>query len=70
MADLQDITRRRANIKHDLDFELSYMAPLLRPSLEEANDSASEVGDSIKRVESVIKTFKLVHKEYLEKNQG
>ena len=56
MANLQNIKRRRANIKHDLDFELKYMTPLLEKSLEEASDAASKVRESIKRVQFLIKT--------------
>ena len=45
MVELQDLTKRRASAKRDLNFELEYVAPLLQASPEEANDVASRVGD-------------------------
>ena len=45
MADLQDIKRRRANINHDLEFQLNYVAPLSQKGLEKAKDAASRVSD-------------------------
>ena len=56
--ELQDLIRRRAIPKHEVDLELEYITPLLEACLEEANDVATRVNNSLKRVESHIKSFK------------
>ena len=68
MADLQDINKVRANIKRDLVFELGYVTPLLQASPEKANNAASKVSVSIKRVETLFKAFRSVHKKISGKN--
>ena len=67
MAELQDLTRKRANAKRDVDLELGFVAPLLKVSPDDANDQASRINDSMKKVESLVKVFKAAHKAYVEK---
>ena len=50
IAKLQDLTRRRDNAKQDVDLEDGIMSPLLKVSPEDANDVASRVDDSMKKV--------------------
>ena len=49
MADLQGLTKKRANAKREVDLELEDVTPLLQVSPEDANNIASMVNDSIKR---------------------
>ena len=42
------------------------MDPLLEVSPEDANDVASRVNDSIKRLGSHIKTFRTAHESYVQ----
>ena len=48
-----------------MDLELECVTLLLKVGPEDAKDVASRVNDSIKNVESHIKIFKAVHKEYV-----
>ena len=43
--ELQDLIRRRANTKCEVDLELEYITPLLQVGLEEANNVATLVSD-------------------------
>ena len=49
------------------DHELDYVSLLLPVNLEEANILTPRVKDSIKGVESLIKTFRSVHRDYVGK---
>ena len=60
ITDLKDITKKRANTKSDLDFELNYVTPLLGASPEKANDIAPKVRDSIKKVESLVTCLEIM----------
>ena len=66
MAELQDLTRKRANAKRDVDLELEFVAPLLKTNPDGANDVASRINDSMKKVESLVKVFKAAHKAYVD----
>ena len=67
MGEVQDHTRKRANTKHNVDLKLEFVTPLLEVSPEDANDVASRVNDSIKRVESHIKIFRTEQENYIQK---
>ena len=56
-----------ANAKWEVDLEHEYMDPLPEVSPEDANDIASRVNDSIKRLESHIKIFRIAHESYIQK---
>ena len=67
LAELQDLVRKRTNDKREVDLELKYVTPLLKVSPEEANDIALRVNYTIKRVLSLIKSFRSAHKNFVEK---
>ena len=60
MAELQDLAKRRANARHEVNLELDYMSPLLQLSPEEAINLALRFSYYIKRMDAIVKPIKIM----------
>ena len=59
----QNLICKRAKAKREMDMKLVYVTPLLKLDPGDTKDVALRVINSIKMVESHIKTIKRVHRE-------
>ena len=61
----QDLIRRRANAKLEVDHELKHMSPLLKVNLEDAYNMVNKFGESIEKLKALIVDFELAHANYM-----
>ena len=64
---LQELFYRRAQAKYILDMELEYITPLLSVGPDKTDSLALRIDNYIMELESHMETFKLAHREYVER---